>query len=279
VLALGDPAFPDAGTAAVPGEGGRAAASEYRSAFGASGGLARLAASADEARLVARYGRGSVVRLRDAASESYFVHAPLARFGVIHLATHALVDESGATNTAIALAPGEGDDGFVSPAELAKLDLRADLVVLSACRTAGGVIVSGEGVQGLTAPLLQAGARAVVATEWRIADRETVRFVGDLYDALAGGSTVVDALRAAKLRALRRGAPPGEWAAFTAVGDPVARVALRRPRFPALPGHWVIAAAALLLAACGGALYWRTSRARSPERGVPAEPSPVRTHH
>src|SRR5262249_7228649 len=53
-----------------------------------------------------------------------------------------------------------GEDGFLSPADLAALRLNANLVVLSACRTAGGVIVAGEGVQGLTAPLLEAGGGA-----------------------------------------------------------------------------------------------------------------------
>jgi hypothetical protein len=50
-----------------------------------------------------------------------------------------------------------------------------------------------------------------------------------LYDALAVGLPVGDALRSAKLAALRRGAPTREWAAFTAVGDPLVRVPLRRP--------------------------------------------------
>jgi len=71
-------------------------------------------------------------------------------------------------NTALALAPEGAEDGFVHPAELAALGLQAELVVLSACRTAGGVIVRGEGIQGLAAPLLAAGARAVAATWWPI---------------------------------------------------------------------------------------------------------------
>ncbi|MGH7536669.1 MAG: CHAT domain-containing protein [Gemmatimonadales bacterium] len=76
--------------------------------------------------------------------------------------------------TALALTPGQGEDGFVTPGELAGLRLDADLVVLSACRTAGGVVVDGEGVQGLTAPLLAAGARSVVATSWQVGDQLTV---------------------------------------------------------------------------------------------------------
>ena len=128
---------------------------------------------------------------------------PLDRFRVIHLATHALVDETSLARTALALAPGEGEDGFLSPADLAGLKLDADLVVLSACRTAGGVAIAGEGMQGLTTPLVAAGARSVVATQWRVGDRSTVRLVADLYDGLARGLPVADALREAKLAAIR----------------------------------------------------------------------------
>jgi CHAT domain-containing protein len=148
---------------------------------------------------------------------------------VLHLATHAVVDDRSAARTAIALTPGAEEDGFVAPADLGGFTLQADLVVLSACRTAGGVLVAGEGVQGLTAPLLQAGARSVVATRWRVGDRAALRMVRPFYDALAAGLPVADALRAAKLERLGDGAPTREWASFVAVGDPLIRIPLRRP--------------------------------------------------
>jgi hypothetical protein len=213
VLAFGDPVFPaDSATPFADGE------------------LSRLAASGREAKLVARYAATADVRLRDRATAEYLRYAPLDSFSVIHLATHALVDDRALGRTALALSPGTSADGFVTPGELAALELDADMVVLSACRTAGGVVVDGEGVQGLTAPLLQAGARSVVATSWRVGDRSTVRFVEQFYDELATGKPVVEALRAAKLAALKEGAKPGVWAAFTVVGDPTVRIALRRPK-------------------------------------------------
>ena len=209
----------------------------FRGAFDAAGGLPRLAASGDEARDVARFAPESEVRLRSDASEAWLKRTRIDGFRVIHLATHALVDEGSLARTALALAPGAGEDGFLSPADLSALKLRADLVVLSACRTAGGVMVSGEGLQGLTSPLLEAGARAVIATQWRISDRNTVRLVHDLYDALARGAPLADALRSAKLAAVRRGAPPSEWAGFTVVGDPLVRIPLREP--PRRPWPWI----------------------------------------
>lgn len=269
VLALGDPQFPLELSPSAMREG-----ETFRSAFTAAGGLPRLEGSGDEARTVARYGGGrSEVRTRDEASEAWLKAEPLDRFDVIHLATHALVDERSLSRTALALAPGGTDDGFLSPADLASLRMNADLVVLSACRTAGGVAVAGEGVQGLTTPLLAAGARAVVATQWRVGDRSTVRLVAELYDGLARGLTVSEALREAKRSALRRGAPPGEWAGFTVVGDPTARVALVSPS----PRVDARLAAGLLLILGAGVYGVVRRRGRSAERSAPGAAAP--THH
>ena len=269
ILALGDPAFPVELASGTTRE-----AEVFRSAFTSEGGLPRLTGSGEEAREVARYALGgSEVRVREDASEEWLKHARLDRFRVIHLATHAVVDEGSLSRTALALAPGAQEDGFLSPADLADLRLDADMVVLSACRTAGGVTVAGEGVQGLTTPLVAAGARSVVATQWRVGDRSTVRLVSDLYDGLARGRPVAEALREAKLAAIRRGAPPGEWAGFTVVGDPLSRVALVVPGSRAEPwlraGGWV-----LLLCAAG---YWAVRRrGRRVERAsLPREVAPT----
>ena len=215
LLAFGDPVFTrgkGTGSTDVPAEE-----------------LPRLAGSGREARLVARYSPDAEVRLRDQASAVYLKRAPLERFRIVHFATHAMVDERSAARTVLALAPEGSDNGLVGPGDLAALQLDADLVVLSGCRTAGGVLVEGEGVQGLTAPLIQAGARSVVASQWRIADRRTVPFIQAFYGGLAKGLPVGDALRAAKLDGLRRGAPPKDWAAFITVGDPLVRMPLQAP--------------------------------------------------
>jgi CHAT domain-containing protein len=272
MLALGDPAFALELASADSREG-----EVYRSAFAAEGGLPRLEGSGEEARTVARYaGGGSEVRVRNQANEAWFKHTPLDRFQVIHLATHALVDEGSISRTALALAPGPGEDGFLSPADLAALRLDADMVVLSACRTAGGVTVAGEGVQGLTTPLVAAGARSVVATQWRIGDRSTVQLVKDLYDGLARGRPVVDALREAKVAAIRRGVPPREWAGFTVVGDPLARVPLVVPEDRTWELWRGVAGWSLILIAVA---YWLVRRrGRRGERAeTPAEVAA--THH
>jgi CHAT domain-containing protein len=224
LLAFGDPTFPAEHT----DTGAPDPASEsFQSAFAATGGLPRLEGSGREVRAIARYAPGAEVRLREEASESYLMHSSLTGFRILHFATHALVDDRVSFHTALALAPGNGEDGFVTPGELTRLQLAADLVVLSACRTAGGVVVDGEGVQGLTAPLLAAGARSVVATSWRVGDERTVGLVEDFYAELARGRPVIEALQTAKLEALHRRTPAAVWGAFTVFGDPLVTIPLR----------------------------------------------------
>jgi CHAT domain-containing protein len=243
LLAFGDPRFaaPEDPEAVLP----------VRTALERRGGLARLAASRGEARTAARFATEGTVRLGADATERFLKASPLHGYHVLHFATHALVDDRSLTSTALALAPGEGDDGFVSSADIAALPLRAELVVLSACRTAGGVLIGGEGVHGLASAFIGAGARAVAATTWQVEDERAARLVGDYYRALAGGAPLGEALREAKLAALRRGAPVREWAAWTLIGDPLAIVPLRERKGG---GVWWWGAGALLLASVYGSL-------------------------
>ena len=253
VLAFGDPAFNAEHVTTelqlATGDARTTRGGDSRAAF------VRLPESGREARIAASYGTGSVARLRDEATASYLRHAPLDSFRVLHFATHALVDERSLLKSAVVLAPSAGDDGLVSPGDLAALPLRADLVVLSACRSAGGVVVDGEGVQGLTAPLLAAGARAVVATAWPIDDHETVAVIEDFYRGLSRGATVGSALREAKLAAMRRGAPARDWASFTVIGDPTVRVSLQAPTPTRM--WFALLFAVIVLGSVGWALHRR----------------------
>lgn len=218
VLAFGDPAFPSDDPGLLP------TTRAYFAAFADRGGLAPLPASGDEARTAGALLPRSEVRLRRAASEAFLKRTSLAPYTVVHLATHARVDERALGRSAIALAAGDGEDGFVTAAELAGLRLRADLVVLSGCTTALGVFVGGEGIRGLTAPLLQAGAGAVLATLWPVGDKEAAAFARDFYGALRRGLRLADALRAAQLAAIQRDVPARAWASFVLTGNGFQRI-------------------------------------------------------
>ena len=193
--------------------------------------LPPLPQAAAEAREVARTAQRSVVRLGRDASEQTLKRAPLSDVAILHFASHAVVDPAGLRGTALLLAPGGGEDGIVRPEELSALSLHADLVVLSACATAiSGGFAGDEGLRGLVAPLIEAGARGVAATLWAVDDRAQRGFVRRFYQRLAVGESVAGALRDAKLEAIHHGAPPRDWAAMVVWGDPLTRPLGPRPK-------------------------------------------------
>jgi CHAT domain-containing protein len=100
--------------------------------------------------------------------------------------------------------------------------LPVDLVVLSACRTALGADVQGEGLVGLTRGFMYAGARRVVASLWQIDDQATSQLMTRFYrHMLAGGERPAAALRAAQreLAADPRFSAPYFWAGFVIQGE------------------------------------------------------------
>jgi CHAT domain-containing protein len=140
---------------------------------------------------------------REASVEALRSLAPSAR--LIHVAAHADVDRWDAHRTGLMLAWDEAGQGLFSLADIAGLELDADLVVLSACRTADGRLLNGEGVQSMAGAFLAAGARGVVATLWPVQDAQAQDLMESFAAAhLAGGETPARSLRLAK-RDLRRG--------------------------------------------------------------------------
>jgi len=207
-----------------------------------------LPVAAREARSVGRFAPTAHVFTGRDASEARLRSQSLSDVGVLHFATHADVEEWSLMRSALVLAPGEGEDGRVTAHELLDLQLDASLVVLSACRSGGGTVLVGEGLQGLTVPFLEAGASAVVATLWQVGDRRVAPMIDLLYRELASGATVGDALHRAKRSARARGISPDVWAAFTLTGDARVKTALRPPpRRPATYASYLVPAGLMAL--------------------------------
>jgi CHAT domain-containing protein/tetratricopeptide (TPR) repeat protein len=221
-------------------------------------GLARLPATSGELRAVARAlgGRDGRHRLFTgaAATESAFRAAVIHGARVVHLATHTVIDERPGRGAAILLTPEGRDDGLLTPEEIAKLDDRADLTVLAACRSAldsqNGENAGADGgaLASLTGAFLAAGSRGVVATLWDVDDAATAAFMAQLYDRLGRGDPPALALRRAKLRlrADPRWNHPALWAGYILVGEapPVVSGWRRWSREAGLAGGAAIAAIA-----------------------------------
>ncbi|MFN0009582.1 MAG: CHAT domain-containing protein [Planctomycetota bacterium] len=164
----------------------------------------------------------------------------LLPYEILHLAAHGWIDGQAPRRTGIALSwTGSGSyEGLFTIADASGLDLDANLVVLSACDTARGAILAGEGVESMACAFLRAGSRGVVASLWHVTDQvaaETMKsFYAGIWDTSAGKAPA-ESLHAAKL-ALRRGSGtrglsigqsaggseghPSAWAPFIFIGPP-----------------------------------------------------------
>jgi CHAT domain-containing protein/Tfp pilus assembly protein PilF len=127
---------------------------------------------------------------------------------LVHFAAHGVFDAQFPLNSHIALAASQapaGQNGLLEAWEIFEsLRIDAHLVTLSACDSAAGADGGGEGLIGLTRAFQYAGARAVLAALWPVADRSTSELMDSLYKVLATGARADDALRAAQLNLLRR---------------------------------------------------------------------------
>jgi CHAT domain-containing protein/Tfp pilus assembly protein PilF len=165
----------------------------------------------------------------EAAVKAASAKGLLARARYVHFATHGILglDTGQPPALVLSLVGNDGrrdedggiNDGFLRLDEVTRLQLNADLVVLSACETGKGKLYAGEGVTGLARAFLYAGARGVVCSLWAVDDRETATFMAQLYGGLKDGKAAADALRAAKLEMIRDHKPPVYWAPFILIGE------------------------------------------------------------
>ena len=191
-------------------------------------GFLRLRFSRDEADgIAAMTARQNLTEAVDFAANKHTVTAPdFGKHRIIHLATHALINSQNPQLSGVVLSlfdeNGQAQDGFLRLFEIYNLKLDSDLVVLSACQTALGSDVKGEGLIGLTRGFMYAGAPRVVASLWSIDDRATAELMKKFYRKMLGENLrPAAALRAAQIEMLKnpRFEPPYYWAAFTLQGE------------------------------------------------------------
>ncbi len=210
---------------------GKLTVERARAARGSGGEpLAPLPETEDEVKKLAQiYGpsRSRVYTRVEAREER--AKKEIGKFSIIHFATHGVLNDTNPMYSYIVLSQGEpGEDGLLEAREITKLDLRANMVVLSACETARGRFGAGEGVIGLTWALFVAGSPATVVSQWKVDSIVTKELMLNFHSNLkaeidkpTSRNRKAKSLRAAAISLMRTPEyrHPFYWASFLLVGD------------------------------------------------------------
>jgi len=191
--------------------------------------MRRLPSTASEARAIASIvGENEVILMLVGADANRHnvAGANLDRYRIVHFATHAFADSQDSALAMLALsrfdANGKALDGSLRAFDIAQLHLNAGLVVLSACDTALGREIAGEGPLGLSHAFLRGGAKAVLATLWQVPDTSTALLMKDFYrQMLINGQSAAAALELAqqRIREQPRWSDPYFWAGFQLISN------------------------------------------------------------
>jgi CHAT domain-containing protein len=205
---------------------GRATGSARRGTVRGGEGFRRLYFSRDEAEDIAELVPDDERLVAFEASRETATNGLLARYRMVHFATHGVLntDYPSLSGLVLSLVDEEGAprEGFLRLHDIYGLDLGADLVTLSACETALGREIRGEGLVGLARGFMYAGAARVVASLWRVQDRATGDTMRHFYEAmLERGLAPAAALREAQIAMSRqeRWAAAYYWAPFGLHGE------------------------------------------------------------
>ncbi|HEU0252583.1 MAG TPA: CHAT domain-containing protein [Pyrinomonadaceae bacterium] len=170
--------------------------------------------------------RDGMLALGFRASRTTATSGELSRYRIVHFATHGILNTQYPELSGILLSrfdeKGQPQDGFLQLHEIYNLDLPCELVVLSACQTALGKEIKGEGFVGLTRGFMYAGAARVVASLWKVDDAATAELMKSFYQSMFDDKlSPAAALRAAQINLWKQSAwrSPYYWAAFTLQGE------------------------------------------------------------
>ncbi|MFP4095785.1 MAG: CHAT domain-containing protein [Cyclobacteriaceae bacterium] len=187
------------------------------------GQLAELKGTRREVQEISRWMQGKYFDGQEASEDNFKQMA--SQYEVLHLATHAIVDDQYPMNSRLLFTPSADslEDGSLYAWELYELDLNASMVVLSACNTGFGKIQRGEGVMSLGRAFAYAGCPSVVMSLWPAQDQATADLMGYFYEAVAGGMKKDEAMQQARLRYLKEAddllSHPFYWAGFVVQGS------------------------------------------------------------
>jgi CHAT domain-containing protein len=198
-----------------------------RGGSGSAPAFSRLPGAGEEARAITAGLPAGKIRVATgfAASRQTVLGGALRGFRILHFATHSVVNAEQPKLSALALSQLDAAErpieGSLPAYEIYDLELPSELVVLSACETARGTEVAGEGlVSGLPRAFLYAGAARVLVSLWAVDDESTRDLMSRFYRGLLAKELApARALQEAQRAMAREGLPPRKWAAFVLLGD------------------------------------------------------------
>ncbi|MCL5773529.1 MAG: CHAT domain-containing protein [Firmicutes bacterium] len=178
-------------------------------------GLSPLPGTEDEVKEISKvYPDGKVLIGNKATIEQ--VKTSVGNGTLVHFATHGILDSRHPLFSGLVFY-----DGILTTSDIFSLNLKANMVVLSACNTAGGGISSGDEIVGISRAFMYAGTPTVVASLWSISDVSTVQLMKDFYRKLKQGESKAAALQEAQKYMMKSTeySHPYYWAPFILIGD------------------------------------------------------------
>ncbi len=187
-------------------------------------GMLPLPGAQKEVEMINSFMGGDTWLAQEATETNFKQHA--SAYAVIHLAMHSLLNNENPNFSELLFNPEYDDlnDGYLNVAEIYNLNLRARMVVLSACSSGAGKVKLGEGPITLSRAFSYAGCPSVVMSLWKIPDNVTAEIMAGFYGELSGGYNKDEALRNAQLKFLNETTDPINhhpyfWAGFVVMGD------------------------------------------------------------
>lgn len=234
------------------------------------GALVRLLHASEEADAISNIAPWGTTMVAKgfAASRETAMSSDVGQYQIVHFATHGFLNSEHPELSGLVFTTADRNgvktNGLMPLHDIYSLELSAELTVLSACQTALGKEIKGEGLVGLAHGFMAAGSKSVVASLWKVDDRATAVLMADFYESmLQKGLPPAAALRAAKLKMMRdkQWSAPYYWAGFELQGEYANSIVVEHytwlgPRFILL---------SLLIVIAAGLVVFRLRKQRLPD--------------
>lgn len=183
--------------------------------------LPALPSSEDEClKIGSRLKERNILSIGNQATEDFFKESSSKKYRFVHLATHGFINPREPDLSCVFFTPDK-EDGLLFTGEIYNMELKTNLITLSACETGLGKFSKGEGVLGFTRALLYAGADNIIVSLWSVQDNSTAQFMIDFYDGIGDDISYRYSLQDAKKKMIASNefSDPYFWAPFILIGQ------------------------------------------------------------